>query len=322
MRGYIVFLIVIVCMGFSAIASALDFRVESFRILPNDVSAFISPVKDLNNEDCALVKVIATEDFVFSTPLGIVERIDNTGEIWLYIPRKSKKITIKHPKYGVLRDYIFPEKIESHLSYEMRIDEPPRASDIPMLSQEALSSIRDTLILTRTDTVVLERAKKKVPFSMSAYAVYSIGGNTHTSMAGIMLTAMKAHGAYLKGSTDFGKTYKEVGKCDEFGYIEGNCPFYTGKSHNSAFQITAGAIHRLSGTLNIFEGIGYGSNRRYWQKAVSEGGGYVLNSHYSYQGVLLEIGMTATLRHLSFTASLSTIEASQWFGSFGIGYKF
>ncbi|MDE6339084.1 MAG: hypothetical protein K2K97_04770, partial [Muribaculaceae bacterium] len=110
----IIVLILLTLLSNQAVAQ--KFSVGSFRLLPNDISAFINPVKDLNDEDCALIKVQANEDFVFSTPLGIIKRIDNVGEIWLYIPAKSKKITIKHPEWGVLRDYMFPERINSHLT--------------------------------------------------------------------------------------------------------------------------------------------------------------------------------------------------------------
>ena len=82
-------LVLILCVNSSAWAQR--FRWSLFKMLPNDVSAFINPVRDLNDEDCALVKVIASEDFAFSTPLGIVKRIDKTGEIWLYLPRGSKE---------------------------------------------------------------------------------------------------------------------------------------------------------------------------------------------------------------------------------------
>lgn len=71
--------------------SAIDFKITSFRSLPNDVSAFISPVKDLNDEDCALVKVIASEDFAFSTPLGIVKRVDNVGRSGYIYPESRRK---------------------------------------------------------------------------------------------------------------------------------------------------------------------------------------------------------------------------------------
>ena len=84
---YLLFLL-IVFLKATPDVSAQRFSVASFRQLPNDVSAFIDPVRDLNDEDCGLVKVIASEDFAFSTPLGIVKRVDKVGEIWLYLPRK------------------------------------------------------------------------------------------------------------------------------------------------------------------------------------------------------------------------------------------
>lgn len=55
-------------------ARSQEFTVSSFRLLPNDVSAFVNSVRDLNDEACALVKVEAPSDFAFSTPLGIVKR--------------------------------------------------------------------------------------------------------------------------------------------------------------------------------------------------------------------------------------------------------
>ena len=107
-----------------SVAEAQDFAVKQFRQLPNDVSAFIDPVRDLNDEPCALIKVAAPEEFAFSSPLGIVVRRDEVGEIWLYMPRGSKMLTIKHPRWGVLRDYRFPQPLESHVTYELTLDLP------------------------------------------------------------------------------------------------------------------------------------------------------------------------------------------------------
>lgn len=84
----------------SSSVQAQEFSVAGFRLLPNDVSAFITPVRDLNDEPCALVKVEAPSDFAFSTPLGIVSRKDKVGEIWLYLPKGSKLLTIKHPEWA------------------------------------------------------------------------------------------------------------------------------------------------------------------------------------------------------------------------------
>lgn len=76
----------------SASVQAQEFSVAGFRLLPNDVSAFITPVRDLNDEPCALVKVEAPSDFAFSTPLGIVSRKikwAKSGSIFLKAPNCS-----------------------------------------------------------------------------------------------------------------------------------------------------------------------------------------------------------------------------------------
>ena len=107
---HLIHLILLIEFIFPAKLMAQEFSVESFRQLPNDVSAFINVVYDLNDDACALVKVVAPSDFAFSTPLGIVKRKDEVGEIWLYIPKGSRMLTLKHPEWGVLRDYKF-EKV-------------------------------------------------------------------------------------------------------------------------------------------------------------------------------------------------------------------
>lgn len=114
------------------------FTVESFRQLPTDVSAFIDAVRDLNGEACALLKVVAPADFAFSSPLGIVERRDKVGEIWLFLPKGTKSITLKHPQWGVLRDYKFGTKLESRMTYEMRL----------RLPQTAVVEKHDTIVYT------------------------------------------------------------------------------------------------------------------------------------------------------------------------------
>lgn len=321
-KRYTVVLIFVIYSQILPRIYAQDFSIGSFRSLPNDISAFINPVKDLNDEDCGLIKIIAPEEFAFSSPLGVVRRIDKVGEIWIYLPRNSKKLTIKHPEYGVLRDYMLPVKIGSHLTYEMRIDIPIRDNLASGLHPIFATTVVDTLVVTRTDTIMFETPQKRTPFSMSVMAVATFGGNTRTLMGGLMLTAMRAHGVYVRGSSDFNKNVKSVATSDKMGQIDDVSPFYSGDTRNSAFQVSGGAIHKVSSRFNIFEGVGYGQNRRYWQKAPSEGGGYVKNSYYSYDGVLIEVGTIASLKRLQILASVSTIEGRQWFGSLGLGVKF
>ena len=99
-----------------------NISVKSFEVLPGDMDARVNyPVKDQNGEKCALIKVVTDQEgFVWEGGmLGITKVEKKTGEYWVYVPYGSKKITIKHDKLGVLRDYIFPEAIKKATVYEM-----------------------------------------------------------------------------------------------------------------------------------------------------------------------------------------------------------
>lgn len=298
---------------------AQKFSVKSFRVLPNDVSAFIEPVRDLNDEDCALIKVQGSPDFVFSTPLGIVKRTDNVGEIWIYVPRGSKKITLKHPRWGVLRDYTFPSRLESHMSYELRIEEPEESRVLAVTTPT--TTLHDTLVVTRTDTLIVAPPKRKEPFHLFTLLSGTFGSTSKTVLGGVRIIAMGSHGGYAHFSTDFGKSTKTSISCNRTGVVNGSLPYYSGDKQHSAIIATIGAAHRLSSKVRIFEGVGYGYNNTFWQLAQSEGGGYVKNSYYSHEGFTFEAGALLTFGRVAVSGSIISIKGKQWYGSLGIGIK-
>lgn len=103
--------------------SAQNISVKDFRLLETDLTAnTVGTMKrDQNNEVAALIKIVTTETgFVFDGGmLGTVATVQKTGEIWLYVPQKARKITISHQQLGVLRDYYYPCTIEAGRTYEM-----------------------------------------------------------------------------------------------------------------------------------------------------------------------------------------------------------
>ena len=106
--------------------AAQELAVESFRLLENEISANIEgPNKriDQNGEVAALIKIQTTETgFRFEGGLlGIVDTKQDVGEIYVWVPRSAKRITIKHPQLGVLRNYAYPVPIESGRTYEMKL---------------------------------------------------------------------------------------------------------------------------------------------------------------------------------------------------------
>jgi formylglycine-generating enzyme required for sulfatase activity len=103
-------------------AHSQQISVKSFRPLPNDMDARQNyPEKDLNGELCAIIKIATVEKgFFFDIgSLGITKTVQKAGEIWLWIPRGAKKITITHDKFLPLRDYLFTESILEGVCYEM-----------------------------------------------------------------------------------------------------------------------------------------------------------------------------------------------------------
>lgn len=293
--------------------SAVKFKVTGFRTLPNDVSAFITPVRDLNDEACALLKVVARPDFAFSSPLGIVKRKDEVGEIWLYLPKGTRWITIKHPRWGVLRNYRLPLALESHVAYEMTISEPL----IPTIHEH------DTVVLTKTiiDTVTVKRKRPRLPIAF--HTLFTVSMHQNGPSWGVMFAVMRRHGMFVHVSSDLRSIGETRFTCDEEGYIDdsGTMPYYTGETRHSSWTATIGAIHRLSRTLSLFEGVGYGRVATAWQLAESEGGGYALNDDLTHKGVAGELGLMVTLGKINVSASVITIAGQQWQGCIGIGIK-
>lgn len=294
-------------------SSVTNFKVAGFRTLPTDVSAFITPVRDLNGDACALVKVVAPHEFAFSSPLGIVKRQDEVGEIWLYLPRLTKLLTLKHPQWGVLRDYRFPRPLESHMVYELKV-EVPRPE--PMLK-------RDTVFFTQTvtDTVVVRTGKPKLPLGIHTLLTASF--HNRGSSWGVMFSLHKRHGFYVHGQTDFRRIGPTVQTCDKEGFLPGSDikPYYTGKTRRASYAATAGVTHRLWPWLDVFYGAGYGRSSVAWQLADSEGGGYVLNNGYSCKGIAAEAGLICSVRRFALSASALTITGRQWQIGIGVGIR-
>lgn len=308
-------LLFVVCLWLLSAGSALsqEFSVSSFRILPNDVSAFVNSVRDLNDEACALVKVEAPSDFAFSTPLGIVKRKDEVGEIWLYLPKGTKMLTLKHPEWGVLRDYKLGMVLESRMTYEMKLSLP----------KPAIAERHDTIVQVRTvvDTVTVARTRPKLPLSL--YALATIGAHDNGPSYGVFFAMMRRHGFFVHASTDFGSIGKTNGSCSKDGSIGGTNekPYYSGKTANSHYTVTAGAIHRLTKGVCLFEGVGYGRSAVAWQLAESEGGGYVQNDGLTHKGVAGEVGALVSFGSIAVSASAVTIAGKQWQGCLGVGIK-
>ena len=116
---------ILICflIGYCLELQAQSISVKSFQALPMDMTASSLEGKriDQNGQVAALIKIVTTQTgFTFEGgALGIVDTKQENGEVWVWVPRASRKITIKHQQLGVLRDYRYPIEIEAERTYEM-----------------------------------------------------------------------------------------------------------------------------------------------------------------------------------------------------------
>ena len=107
---------------------------------------------DQNGETAALIKVVTTQTgFTFDGgALGIVKTVQKPSEVWVYVPRGLKKITISHPQLGMLRDYYLNVPIEAARTYEMVLV----AGEVQTIVKQARTSQYVVFQLVPPDAVV------------------------------------------------------------------------------------------------------------------------------------------------------------------------
>ena len=105
-----------------AMGQDADFEIRNFHERTTDLSAISSNYKDLNGTPAALIRMTVRDpQFEFSANLGIIALEKKTGEVYLYVPQDTRRLTVRHPRWGVLKDYAIPVRIRSKVTYDADI---------------------------------------------------------------------------------------------------------------------------------------------------------------------------------------------------------
>ena len=316
-------LAIVLCLWTAGRMDAQEFIVRSFRMLPNDITAYIEPVRDLNDEACALLKVVGDKDFVFSSPLGIVKRKNDVGEIWIYLPKGSVMITIKHPQWGVLRDYRFPHPLESRMTYELTLNPPlgyQRPVELPALEKHPLLPDTTRHLIGHLPMPPTERPRRpREPWRRLLLINMGLQGDGPS--AGLRIARMRRHGAYLMAQKDFHAMPRTEGECDRNGIPTGatEAPYYTGRTENGRWMLMAGGIHRIVGDFCLYEGLGYGQRNLAWEQ---DNGTLLRNKDYSRRGLSVEAGCLYRFYRIAVSAGVMTIQGRYWEAAVGLGINF
>lgn len=188
-------------------------EVASFNRMETDITARVTASKrDQNGEVCALIRIVTTvKDLMFEPDaLGITARENKPGEIWLYVPRGARRISIMHDKYGVLRNYFYPDIIDKSTVYEMEVRVNDGTSHEPV-------DTNTQLLVMRPDpadaTIYID--DEKVPTEKGLFTATMKKGS-HTYRVEAPMYASEA------GVVDLGSEQKimSVTLKPKFGYLE------------------------------------------------------------------------------------------------------
>lgn len=174
---------------------AADYKVESFTLQLTDLTEVTE--KDDNDNPYALIKVRTTiQDLEFdagkfggNTESGSLKMVKKTGEVWLYLPAGSKKITIKHNTYGTL-DVVFNEEnssikgLEPNGKYLMvlsSVNAPVQSRkryqyvEFDVYPKDAIIIVEDNLYALESESEGAERGSKRIgPFLVGDIHDYKV----------------------------------------------------------------------------------------------------------------------------------------------------
>ena len=133
---------------------AQKLTIESFKLAENDISAQTQPRKDLNDRNCALVKVqfVGT---ISEVEGNVVKPLGNHGnETWVYMPQGSRQLKLLTQSYlpvmVTFADYGV-EKLESNRTYVLILAKVKDAAFVPLLG--------NTIKIPLSDSVNIEMVK-------------------------------------------------------------------------------------------------------------------------------------------------------------------
>ena len=178
MKKYLILFLLFALQTIAAWAQKL--QVESFKIAENDISAQTQPRKDLNDRNCALVKVQFV-GAISEVEGNVVKPLAKHGnETWVYMPQGSRQLKLLTQSYlpvmVTFADYGV-EKLESNRTYVLVMTKPMASVG----QQKQMLTIRYT---PSSATVLVDNkmvrgsngvAKTTLPIGQHSYVVFCDG---------------------------------------------------------------------------------------------------------------------------------------------------
>ena len=162
---------------------AQKLTVESFKLASHDLTAQSQPRKDLNNRNCALVKVgIALDGVKFDGSI-MGEPIQKLGEYWVYMPKGVSMLQVLHKNYTPLMVNFFDYgigKVESGMTYILTLSRPIGSTE-PV---EAGGNFYALTVTPKNAVVTIDGNQQTVSTDGEYSAMLPYGSHTYKVEAG------------------------------------------------------------------------------------------------------------------------------------------
>ena len=308
---------------------AQEIKIEDFQKLERDMSARTAKVKDVNGDLCALLKIETTEKGFEFSGCNIEKTEQKTGEIWLFASPGVKFITIKHKDFGVLRNYQFPQSIESGVVYQIKLSTEAKEVkiDTSTINKAVESKIDAKMEELNKKLALLEEMQKqsssqkpkrirpvynKETFAM-LNAAYSVAPQTSF---GLTFGMQKTWGWYV--SVASGLKFDALGATKED--TDGtNDYFYDDNKTTSRLSIHGGAMYRIAKPLSIKLGVGYGVRNLAFTTQDSD---CINIPSASHSGLECSAGVHLSFGKMAFSVDVRSIGFKYSEVKLGIGYNF
>lgn len=97
---------------------AQDIEIREFRQNVTSLIGSVNPVYDNTDQACAVIRFFVRDTtFVVEGNMGVMKRISQLGEIMVYVPAATKRLTVRHEGLLPLR-YELPSKLEPKKTYD------------------------------------------------------------------------------------------------------------------------------------------------------------------------------------------------------------
>ena len=176
--------------------------------------------------------------------------------------------------------------------------------------------------------VDFQKKKTKINTFVVAEVGYSFAPQLgYGGMVGQMYNGL---GWYVKGRSnfEFGTHATNGLVCEQGGLINGELPFYSGRTVAKEWLINAGFVVDFLGKkrmqyknnmIGLYAGVGYGQRELLWEKV---NGDWVKYNPTSANGVSVGAGVIGSIAGVTLTAGVNTIQFKYLEMEFGIGYAF